>query len=133
LKVMSAIERCRTATLGGLARCENGDCGYTVIAYNSFRNRRRWVCDKAGDIAIVMLARDVLDQATEETTGRDPRSVEIIPKFLIRGLMLERIAHQLLSGIARPEARTRLRYAACLSSIRSLFHLHDVDFVLQIA
>jgi hypothetical protein len=44
LKVMSAIERCRTAALGGhVARCENEACGHTVIAYNSclmgkFRN-----------------------------------------------------------------------------------------------
>jgi hypothetical protein len=34
LKVISAIERCRTAALGGhVARCE--DCPHTVIAYNS--------------------------------------------------------------------------------------------------
>jgi hypothetical protein len=34
LKVMSAIERCRTAALGGhVARCEK--CAHTVIAYNS--------------------------------------------------------------------------------------------------
>ncbi len=34
LKVMSAIERCRTVALGGhVARCEN--CAQTVIAYNS--------------------------------------------------------------------------------------------------
>jgi Phage integrase family/Transposase zinc-binding domain len=34
LKVMSAIERCRTAALGGhVARCE--DCAHTMIAYNS--------------------------------------------------------------------------------------------------
>ena len=34
LKVMSAIERCRTAALGGhVARC--ADCAYTTIAYNS--------------------------------------------------------------------------------------------------
>jgi len=34
LKVMSAIERCRTAALGGhVARCE--DCHHTVIAFNS--------------------------------------------------------------------------------------------------
>jgi Putative transposase/Transposase zinc-binding domain len=40
LKVMSAIESCRTAALGGhVARCENGACGHTVIAYNSCRNR----------------------------------------------------------------------------------------------
>src|SRR5271170_8059975 len=36
MKVMSAIERCRTAALGGhVARCENGACGHTVIGYNS--------------------------------------------------------------------------------------------------
>ena len=34
LKVMSAIESCRTAALGGhVARCE--DCAHTAIAYNS--------------------------------------------------------------------------------------------------
>jgi hypothetical protein len=44
LKVMSAIERCRTAALGGhVERCENESCGYTRISYNSclmgkFRN-----------------------------------------------------------------------------------------------
>jgi Putative transposase/Transposase zinc-binding domain len=38
LKVMSAIESCRTAALGGhVARCE--DCTYTLVAYNSCRNR----------------------------------------------------------------------------------------------
>jgi predicted Zn-ribbon and HTH transcriptional regulator len=38
LKVMSAIERCRTAVLGGhVARCE--DCGHDHISYNSCRNR----------------------------------------------------------------------------------------------
>ncbi len=40
LKVMSAIERCRTAALGGhVERCENEKCGYSQIAYNSCRNR----------------------------------------------------------------------------------------------
>jgi putative transposase/transposase-like zinc-binding protein len=38
LKVMSAVESCRTAALGGhVARCE--DCAHTHIAYNSCRNR----------------------------------------------------------------------------------------------
>src|SRR5882724_5741911 len=38
LKVMSAIESCRTAALGGhVARCEK--CAHTHIAYNSCRNR----------------------------------------------------------------------------------------------
>jgi hypothetical protein len=36
MKVMSAIERCRTAALGGhVGRCENENCAHTVIAYNS--------------------------------------------------------------------------------------------------
>ena len=46
LKVMSAIERCRTAALGGhVARCE--DCANTVIAYNSCRNRHCPKCQTA--------------------------------------------------------------------------------------
>src|SRR3989454_8238205 len=46
MKVMSAIERCRTAALGGhVARCE--DCSYTTIAYNSCRNRHCPKCQGA--------------------------------------------------------------------------------------
>jgi hypothetical protein len=48
LKVMSAIERCRTAALGGhVARCESEACGHTVIAYNSCRNRHCPKCQGA--------------------------------------------------------------------------------------
>ena len=46
LKVMSAIESCRTAALGGhVARCEN--CAHTQIAYNSCRNRHCPKCQGA--------------------------------------------------------------------------------------
>jgi hypothetical protein len=46
LKVMSAVERCRTAALGGhVERCEN--CSHTVIAYNSCRNRHCPKCQSA--------------------------------------------------------------------------------------
>jgi len=46
LKVMSAIESCRTAALGGhVARCE--DCSHTQIAYNSCRNRHCPKCQGA--------------------------------------------------------------------------------------
>jgi hypothetical protein len=46
LKVMSAIERCRTAALGGhVAACE--DCDHTVIAYNSCRDRHCPKCQGA--------------------------------------------------------------------------------------
>jgi hypothetical protein len=46
LKVMSAIERCRTAALGGhVERCEK--CAHTIIAYNSCRNRHCPKCQGA--------------------------------------------------------------------------------------
>jgi len=46
LKVMSAIERCRTAALGGhVAQCE--DCSHTRISYNSCRNRHCPKCQGA--------------------------------------------------------------------------------------
>src|SRR5436305_12593222 len=58
---MSAIERCRTAALGGhIMRCENDACGYTSIAYNSCRNRhcpkcqgaaaREWMAARAAEL-----------------------------------------------------------------------------------
>jgi hypothetical protein len=46
LKVMTAIERCRTAALGGhVERCE--DCAHTRVAYNSCRNRHCPKCQAA--------------------------------------------------------------------------------------
>ena len=59
LKVMSAIETCRTAALGGhIEGCE--DCGHRRIAYNSCRNRhcpkcqgaaaREWLAAREADL-----------------------------------------------------------------------------------
>ena len=46
LKVMAAIETCRTAALGGhIEGC--GDCGHRRIAYNSCRNRHCPKCQAA--------------------------------------------------------------------------------------
>ena len=46
LKVMSAIESCRTAALGGhVLRCDK--CAQTLIAYNSCRNRHCPKCQGA--------------------------------------------------------------------------------------
>jgi hypothetical protein len=61
MKVMSAIERCRTAALGGhVARCENKKCAHTIIAYNSCRNRhcpkcqgaaaREWLAEREAEL-----------------------------------------------------------------------------------
>ncbi|MBV8698667.1 MAG: IS91 family transposase [Bradyrhizobium sp.] len=63
LKVMSAIESCRTAALGGhVARCE--DCAHTLIAYNSCRNRhcpkcqgaaaREWLAEREAELLPVL-------------------------------------------------------------------------------
>ncbi len=50
LKVMSAIEACRTAALGGhVTRCQ--DCAHTQIAYNSCRNRHCPKCQGAAAAA----------------------------------------------------------------------------------
>jgi hypothetical protein len=59
LKVMSAIEHCRTAALGGhVVRCEK--CDHTLIAYNSCRNRhcpkcqgaaaKEWLTDREAEL-----------------------------------------------------------------------------------
>src|SRR6202142_688306 len=48
LKGISAIERCRTAALGGhVARWEHGRCGHPGISYNSCRNRHCPKCQAA--------------------------------------------------------------------------------------
>jgi hypothetical protein len=59
LKVMSAIQTCRTAALGGhVDGCD--DCGYLRVAYNSCRNRhcpkcqaaaaRTWLAERKADL-----------------------------------------------------------------------------------
>jgi hypothetical protein len=59
LKVMSAIQHCRTAALGGhVEACD--DCGHWRIAYNSCRNRhcpkcqgaaaRTWLAEREADL-----------------------------------------------------------------------------------
>jgi len=56
MKVMNAIERCRTAVLGGhVARCE--DCAHEHIAYNSCRNRHCPKC-QAGAARKWLVARE---------------------------------------------------------------------------
>lgn len=62
----------------------------------------RWVFDKPGDIVLVFLNRTLFDRAIEESIGRPAGSVEIVPAFNTRDLVLERIAHQLLLEIAAP-------------------------------
>jgi hypothetical protein len=83
LKVMSAIEHCRTAALGGhVEACE--DCGQWRIAYNSCRNRhcpkcqgaaaRTWLAEREADLlpvgyfhVVFTLPAEVADIAFQNT------------------------------------------------------------------
>jgi hypothetical protein len=74
LKVMTAIERCRTAALGGhVERCEK--CAHTVIAYNSCRNRH---CPKC--------------QASAAQEWLAEREAELLPYFHVVFTLPARIA-----------------------------------------
>src|SRR5512147_468394 len=68
LKVLTAIERCRTAALGGhVDRCTA--CGHQAISYNSCRNRHcprcqanardRWIDARSRDLLAVPYAHVV--------------------------------------------------------------------------
>ena len=61
LRTLSAIERCRTAALGGhIDKCDNAGCGRVHISYNSCRNRHcpkcqggereRWIEARQSDL-----------------------------------------------------------------------------------
>jgi hypothetical protein len=85
LKVMSAIEHCRTAALGGhVEACE--DCGHWRIAYNSCRNRhcpkcqgaaaRTWLAERKADLlpvgyfhVVFTLPAEVADIAFQNKTA----------------------------------------------------------------
>src|SRR3981189_1145662 len=91
LKMMSAIERCRTAALGGhVARCENAACGYTEIAYNSCGNRhcpkcqaaasREWLAEREAEllpvpyfhVVFTLPAHDRRHRLSEQGSGLRP-------------------------------------------------------------
>ena len=85
LKVMSAIEHCRTAALGGhVEAC--ADCGHQRIAYNSCRNRhcpkcqgtaaRAWLAEREADLlpvgyfhVVFTLPAEIADIALQKQSG----------------------------------------------------------------
>src|SRR3979490_1335618 len=122
LKVMSAIERCRTAALGGhVARCENAACGYTEIAYNSCRNRhfpqcqgaasRRWLVDREAELLPVPYFHVVY------TLPSELRDIAYQNKRVIYDLLMKAAAETTLAiapDPQRPRARigiTAVRHA----------------------
>ena len=77
-RAISAIERCRTAALGGhVERC--GDCGHQRVAYNSCRNRN---CPKCQCLAREQWLQDrraeLLDVPYFHVVFTMPQEIEII-------------------------------------------------------
>jgi hypothetical protein len=108
LKVMSAIERCRTAALGGhVARCENAVCGHTEIAYNSCRNRhcpkcqgaasRRWLADREAELLPVPYFHVVY------TLPSELRDIAYQNKRVVYDLLMKAAAETMLAIAADPK------------------------------
>ena len=108
LKVMNAIERCRTAALGGhVARCENTACGHTEIAYNSCGNRhcpkcqgaasRRWLADREAELLPVPYFHVVY------TLPSELRDVAYQNKRVVFNLLMKAAAETTLTIAADPK------------------------------
>ena len=106
LKVMSAIEQCRSAALGGhVLRCEG--CGADQIAYNSCRNRhcpkcqsaaaRRWLDARQADLLPVAYYHVVF------TLPAPIAAIAYQNKAVIYGLLLDVAAETLLRIAADPK------------------------------
>lgn len=106
LKVMSAIERCRTAALGGhVARCE--DCGQIHVAYNSCRNRH---CPKCQGAAardwLAARQAELLPVAYYHVVFTLPAPIADIAyhnKAVVYGLLFKAAAETLLTIAADPK------------------------------
>jgi len=137
LKVMSAIERCRTAALGGhLRRCEA--CEHTEIAYNSCRNRHCPKCQ--GVLAKQWLAEreaELLPLAYFHVVFTVPRAIGDIAyqnKALVYDLLFKATADTLLTIGADPKRLgARIGLTAVLHTWGSAMthhpHLHCIVMV----
>jgi hypothetical protein len=106
LKVMSAIESCRTAALGGhVARCEN--CPHTAIAYNSCRNRhcpkcqgaaaKEWLAEREAELLPVPYYHVVF------TLPAQIGDIAYQNKAVIYGLLFKASAETLITIAADPK------------------------------
>jgi len=134
LKVMSAIERCRSAALGGhLLCCE--DCAQIQIAYNSCRNRhcpkcqgsaaRRWLQDRQADLLPVDYYHVVF------TLPAPISDIAYYNKAVIYDLLFKATAETLLTIAADPKRLgARLGITAVLHTWGSALthhpHLHCI-------
>ena len=106
MKAMSAIERCRTAALGGHVECCQG-CGYSRIAYNSCRDRhcpkcqgavaRQWLAAREADLLPVEYYHVVF------TLPAPIGQIAYHNKAVIYGLLFQAAAETLLTIAADPK------------------------------
>ncbi len=106
LKVMTAIETCRTAALGGhVEACT--DCGHWRIAYNSCRNRhcpkcqgaaaRTWLAEREGDLLPVGYFHVVFTLPTEVA------DIAFQNKALLYDLLFKAASETMLTIAADPK------------------------------
>jgi hypothetical protein len=106
IKVMSAVEQCRSATLGGhVLRCET--CDHSRIAYNSCRNRhcpkcqgklaRQWLQDREADLLPVEYYHVVF------TLPASVSEIAYANKAAIYGLLFQAASEALLGIAADPK------------------------------
>jgi hypothetical protein len=106
LKVMSAIETCRTAALGGhVERCQ--DCAHERIAYNSCRNRhcpkcqgaaaRQWLAEREAELLPVPYYHVVF------TLPADIGALAFANKAVVYDLLLKTAAQTLTTIAADPK------------------------------
>ena len=128
LKVMSAIERCRTAALGGhVARCE--DCQHTTIAYNSCRNRH---CPKCQGAAakdwLAARQAELLDVPYFHVVFTLPKPIADIAyqnKAVVYGILFKAGAETLITIAANPKhLGARIGFTGVLHSWGSAMTRH---------
>jgi len=134
LQVMSAIERCRSAALGGHVLCCE-DCAQIQIAYNSCRNRhcpkcqgsaaRRWLEDRQADLLPVDYYHVVF------TLPAPISDIAYQNKAVIYNLLFQATAQTLLTIAADPRRLgARLGITAVLHTWGSALthhpHLHCI-------
>jgi hypothetical protein len=106
LKVMSAVERCRTVALGGhVDRCE--DCGHLQISYNSCRNRhcpkcqaiaaKEWLAERQAELLPVPYFHVVF------TLPGEIADIAFQNKAVIYGLLFKAAAETLITIAADPK------------------------------
>jgi hypothetical protein len=131
LKVMSAVEQCRSAVLGGhVERCQ--DCGHSRVAYNSCRNRH---CPKCQGAAardwLAAREADLLPVGYCHLVFTLPAAIAYQNKAVVYGLLFRSAAETLLTIAADPRhLGARIGFTAVLHSWGSAMthhpHLHMI-------